>query len=365
MKGQWSGVFQGTNEGTSIVHIDELAKSYSGVAYFFDGDSTKVSLAVHFVCPKGDGTYFKAKSVQINPLMYEFLTEIPRETVSPEVQSTLPKVVEISFQINGREAEVQATTDIGTEVKGILTQSVCDGMSNLVPTRMSWKEFKAYVVGSEHNLLYRGQAKSWKLQTSFHRRERYDLTRFLREDIVQLHRLLSAKTKHVFDLSIPQENGAFINLAQHHGYPTPLLDWSYSPFVAAFFAFRDIQKSESNSTNHVRIFVFDHATWRGVFKQNQNLTSGQRNLSVIDLLAIENGRMVPQQATTTYTNIADIESYLIEREEMSGYKFLLAIDIPYTERDQVMKELTLMGLTAGSLFPGLDGTCEELKEKMF
>lgn len=26
---------------------------------------------------------------------------------------------------------------------------------------------------------------------------------------------------------------------RHNGFPSPLLDWSYSPFVAAFFAFRD------------------------------------------------------------------------------------------------------------------------------
>jgi hypothetical protein len=30
-----------------------------------------------------------------------------------------------------------------------------------------------------------------------------------------------------------------------------------------------------------------------------------------------------------------------------------------------MKELALMGITAGSLFPGLDGACEELRERLF
>ena len=30
-----------------------------------------------------------------------------------------------------------------------------------------------------------------------------------------------------------------------------------------------------------------------------------------------------------------------------------------------MKELALMGINAGSLFPGLDGACEQLKERYF
>ena len=95
------------------------------------------------------------------------------------------------------------------------------------------------------------------------------------------------------------------------------------------------------------------------------MLTGQMHLSVIDLLAIENNRMVPQQATTAVTNVADIESLIIESEKKSDHKFLQVIDIPWSERNLVVRELTLMGLTAGSLFPGLDGTCEELKEKMF
>lgn len=51
--------------------------------------------------------------------------------------------------------------------------------------------------------------------------------------------------KHVFNLEDKNDFGAFINLIQHHGYPTPVLDWSYSPYVAAFFAFRGITNEQA------------------------------------------------------------------------------------------------------------------------
>lgn len=41
------------------------------------------------------------------------------------------------------------------------------------------------------------------------------------------------------------------------------------------------------------------------------------------------------------------------------------IDLPVSERETVMKELNRMGITAASLFPGLDGVCRALKEKYF
>ena len=33
--------------------------------------------------------------------------------------------------------------------------------------------------------------------------------------------------------------GEFLAFLRHHGFPSPLLDWSESPYVAAYFAFRD------------------------------------------------------------------------------------------------------------------------------
>ena len=39
--------------------------------------------------------------------------------------------------------------------------------------------------------------------------------------------------------------------------------------------------------------------------------------------------------------------------------------VPISERKTVVHELGYMGITAGSLFPGLDGACEELRERNF
>jgi hypothetical protein len=43
------------------------------------------------------------------------------------------------------------------------------------------------------------------------------------------------------DLTFPEpELYRYLVFLRHHGFPSPLLDWSRSPYVAAFFAFRDL-----------------------------------------------------------------------------------------------------------------------------
>jgi hypothetical protein len=82
-------------------------------------------------------------------------------------------------------------------------------------------------------------------------------------------------------------------------------------------------------------------------------------------MAIDNERMIPQQAVSSLTNVDDIEGYIRQRESETGLTFLQAIDLRLNERRRVMEELSSMGITAGSLFPGLDGACEELRERFF
>jgi hypothetical protein len=65
------------------------------------------------------------------------------------------------------------------------------------------------------------------------------------------------------------------------------------------------------------------------------------------------------------SNIDDIESHIQTTEKHVGATFLEVIDLPASERYRIMGELALMGVTAGSLFPGLDGACESLREQNF
>ena len=59
-----------------------------------------------------------------------------------------------------------------------------------------------------------------------------------------------------------------------------------------------------------------------------------------------------------------METYIRSRETDTK-KYLQMIDLPVRERKRVIRELSYMGITAGSLFPGLDGACEELAERNF
>jgi hypothetical protein len=376
MRGQWLGFYEGSPGGSIAINIDELPTCYEGTAYLHpvntatgpipkaevvfrttDKRADAISFSTEFLFPLHPDTYERAAWQEINHLF------------APDAY--MSKVVHVTGRVDTDKLHLEWKNENGLGGRCSLSASKAATPSTLNTETVSWEEFKkrATTLASAERFIFRGQSKPWRLRTAFHRRGRSDLRRFLEQDIPLLHKLLSARTRHFFDMKDSQQRASFLSLAQHHGYPTPLLDWTHSPFVAAFFAFRGVARGQAQAASDakVRVHVFDLARWTSTAQQVLRVTSPVLHLSFVDVLAIENERLVPQQAVALISNVDDIEGYLQGREQNQkiAEPYLRALDIPVSERDAVMSELRYMGITAGSLFPGLDGACEELRERNF
>lgn len=111
--------------------------------------------------------------------------------------------------------------------------------------------------------------------------------------------------------------------------------------------------------------MFDSAQWNADCPQFSEVLNRAPHFSLLHPLALENPRALPQQALSTLSTVDDIESYLTEVGAIKGREYLRVIDLPYSERAAVLGDLRMMGVTAASLFPGIDGTCEALRMDLF
>jgi hypothetical protein len=369
--GQWTGRYAGSNTGRFVVDLDLNGDRYEGTAVAWDDAEQSYNALVRFGFSARENTHL----IQAIPIMFidNSGNFAPPEFIQDQQDKlgiTYPSSVDIGLSFDDENLKVEWTTSIGTSSKGTadISKTRRGLPSSITPNRLrTWNSFKGKVNSLEpKRFVFRGQEDSrWLLRSSFFRSGRANLEKFLNADVADLQKAVSSVSNHAFNLSDPLHYGAFLNLAQHHGYPTPLLDWTWSPYVAAFFAFYQLSKNPIiKKHGYVRIYKFEISKWQSLRRADKVFPIWP-NVSVLDALALGNPRVVPQQAISTVSNVDDIESYIESVESREGQKYIEVFDLPIGERNRVMSELALMGITAGSLFPGLDGVCESLKERNF
>lgn len=243
-------------------------------------------------------------------------------------------------------------------------------ISPIAPSQeVTWDEFKRIIsLMKPSDFIFRGQKHcNWRLRTSFFRSGGNDLKNYFEKIMPDLQRSINSISNYTFSET---ETSAILNLAQHHGFPTPLIDWTESPYVAAYFAFRGIEGESQNGKS--KIYVLNRAKWN-VKKPQKHFDRQTREsfrylqqelyIDFVDLPILNNSRAMPQQALVGVTNIDDIEAYFARN--YTSDEILQSFVIPHTEKDYVLRDLNYMGINAATLFPGLDGLCEKFKNKYF
>lgn len=364
--GQWQGHSDGDPIGEVLVDCEVRDGSFIFVGFLFSSNPEIPSSAVEVSAPIG----FSKHEENVPVLPFDQLTGRPlsKQMLAEQFpNAVLPSEAKVELQKSGEdELLINWSSAIGTHGKANLSRYRVPETSAVTAESGvgNWSEFQSHISSLKFgDWVFRGQSKPYPLQTAFHRTPRKILHYFLQEDIPALHRKLTGKTRHFFDLDRPQQLGAFLNLAQHHGYPTPLLDWTYSPFVAAWFAYHGAKVS-GDQEGHVRIFALNLKSYKKL-RMFQSLTFAPPHFSVLEALAIENDRAVRQQGLLTLTNIHNIEHYLQELEETNGSRYLIAFDLPKKETPEAINELAMMGITRATLFPSIENICLDAKEDSF
>lgn len=225
------------------------------------------------------------------------------------------------------------------------------------------------------NFVYRGvDDESFNLESSFYRLKKSATN--IESHIIR-NFIKYTKTELPNNYSIWD----FLSIAQHHGLPTRLLDWSFSPYVALHFATSDLSKFDKDAAIWCINMVDVHKTLDPRYKNaleeegsyvfttemmaklddkllDFDSTSVGQRLCFFEPPSID-GRIINQFALFSIINNPNItiNDWLVNNTTVLSQKIIIPSSIKWEVRDK----LDQMNITERVLFPGIDGISTWLK----